>query len=83
MRQLLSGAIAAMSLTAALHFAAVARRTGNSFYGLFAVAFALFGANSVALGLTPPESELRVALYGVRLAGFCTILVAIWRHNRG
>lgn len=83
MRELLSGVTATGSLVAALHFFKFWRRTGDRLFVLFGAAFAIFAVNAVALGLTDPGAEPRVALYVVRLVGFVLILAAIVNKNRG
>lgn len=82
MRPLLSGALAALSLVAALGFRRFAKRSGDHFFDYFAVAFLLLGVNGVALGLATPNAEGSLPLYGLRLAAFAVILVAIWDKNR-
>jgi hypothetical protein len=42
----------------------------------------LLALNAVALGLTDPAGEVRVALYGIRLVAFLVILYAIYDKNR-
>lgn len=58
MRQLLQGAVAAASLVAALHFLKFWRRSGDRLFAFFAAAFAVMGANGVALGLTDPDNRV-------------------------
>lgn len=82
MRELLSGAVAAASLVAALYFLRFWRRSSDRLFALFAAAFTMMAANHVALGLTEPDSEFRVAIYCVRLVAFLFILVAIVDKNR-
>lgn len=72
----------AFALVAALSFWRFGRRTADTFFTLFALAFALMAVNSAALGLTDPSAEQRIGLYLVRLASFSIILVAIWQKNR-
>jgi hypothetical protein len=81
-RDLLSGALAAGTLTAALFFFRFWRQTKDRLFALFAAAFALLALNAVALGLTDPAGEFRVALYGIRLVAFLVILYAIYDKNR-
>ena len=38
--------------------------------------------NSLALGLSTPQGDLRVVVYGLRLAAFLLILYAIFEKNR-
>ena len=82
MRALLSGMIAAFAFVAALHFRRFARSTGDRFFRLFAWAFALLAVNGIALGLVDPHEEGTLALYGIRLAAFVAIIVAIVLKNR-
>lgn len=58
------------------------RRSGDRLFALFAASFAVFSVNSVALGLSDPGADPRVALYVVRLVGFVLILGAIVDKNR-
>jgi hypothetical protein len=81
-RQLLSGALAALSIVAALGFRRFAKRSQDRFFDYFSVAFLLLALNSVALGLTRPNAEGTLPLYALRLAAFTVILVAIWDKNR-
>lgn len=82
MRQLLSGVLAALSIVAALGFRRLAKRSRDRFFDYFSAAFLLLGLNSVALGLTKPNAESSLPLYGLRLAVFTVILVAIGDKNR-
>ena len=82
MRQVLSGLLAAGLLVAALFFLRFWRESADRLFGLFAGAFALMGANALALGLTSPNNEFRLVLYGVRLLAFLLIFYAIFDKNR-
>jgi hypothetical protein len=82
MRDLLSGALAAGTLAAALFFLKFWRQTADRLFAFFAAAFVLLAVNAVALGLTDTTSEFRVALYGIRLIAFLVILYAIYDKNR-
>jgi hypothetical protein len=81
-RELLSGALAAFTAIAALRFWTIGRRTGDRFFDLFAIAFAILTLNAVTLGLTDPHTEHTAGLYVVRLAAFVLIVAAIWLKNR-
>ena len=82
MRELLSGAAAALSLVAAIHFARFYLRSKDRFFLLFGASFVLLGLHNAALGLTDVSGDASVVLYAVRLAAFGTIVVAIWLKNR-
>lgn len=82
MRNLLSGALGAGTLAAALFFLKFWRQTADRLFAFFAAAFVLLAVNAVALGLTDTTGEFRVALYGIRLVAFLVILYAIYDKNR-
>ena len=82
MRAVLSGALAAGFLVAALHFARFWTQSRDRLFLYFAAAFVLLGMNSFALGLSTPQVDLRVVVYGLRLGAFVLILYAIYDKNR-
>ena len=82
MRELLSGALAAGFFIAALHFARFWRHSRDRLFLLFAGAFSLLAMNATALGLSTPQGDVRVVVYGLRLAAFVLILLAIYDKNR-
>ena len=82
MRSVLSGALTAGFLVAALHFARFWRESRDRLFLYFAAAFVLIGTNSFALGLSTPQGDVRVFVYGLRLAGFLLILYAIYDKNQ-
>ncbi|AEG92807.1 DUF5985 family protein [Ramlibacter tataouinensis] len=82
MSQMLMGAIAALSLVAALFFFRFWRRSGDRFFLYFALSFAIEGANRIALGLVGPASETEPLFYGIRVLAYGLIVVAIWQKNR-
>jgi hypothetical protein len=82
MREVLSGALAAGFFIAALYFGRFWRESRDRLFGLFAGAFVLLALNALALGLSTPQGDVRVVVYGLRLAAFLLILVAIYDKNR-
>ena len=82
MRNVLSGALAAGFLVIALHFARFWKDSEDRLLLWFAAAFSLLGLNALALGLSTPTGDLRVVIYGLRLAAFVLILYAIYDKNR-
>lgn len=82
MRAVLSGGLTAGFLVVALHFARFWKQSGDRLFLYFGAAFVLLGVNALALGLTTPEGELRLVVYGLRLAAFLLILYAIYDKNR-
>jgi len=82
MRAVLSGGLTAGFLVVALHFARFWKQSRDRLFLYFGAAFVLLGVNGLALGLTTPEGEFRVVVYGVRLAAFLLILYAIYDKNR-
>ncbi len=82
MREVLAGTLTAGFLIAALHFARFWTRSRDRLFLYFSSAFVLLGMNALALGLSTPEGDLRVVVYGLRLAAFVLILYAIYDKNR-
>ena len=82
MYQFVSGALMILSFAAALFFAMSWRRSGDRFFFIFALAFALLGVERLILGvLNLPESPL-LSIYIIRLVGFLLIIIAIVDKNR-
>ena len=82
MRAVLSGVLTAGFLVAALYFARFWKQSRDRLFLNFAAAFVLLSVNALALGLTTPEGEFRLVVYGLRLAAFLLILYAIYEKNR-
>lgn len=82
MRAVLSGMLTAGFLVAALYFARFWKQAHDRLFLYFGAAFVLLGMNAFALGLSTPQGDLRVAVYGLRLAAFLLILYAIYDKNR-
>jgi hypothetical protein len=82
MSNVILGAIAMASLTAALFFLKFWRDTGDRFFALFSLAFALDAATRLALGLSDVSAEYEPFFYLARLLTFVLILVAIVDKNR-
>ena len=82
MNEFLLGATAMGCLVVALFFVRFWRSTGDRFFALFALAFAVFGANRFVLALVDEDHEHRALAYLVRLAAFVVIIVAIVDKNR-
>ena len=58
------------------------RQTGDRLFGIFALAFAVFGANRAILTALAEDSDGRVYVYVVRLIAFLLIIGAIVEKNR-
>jgi hypothetical protein len=82
MRSVLSGALSCGFAVIALHFGRFWLESRDKLFVFFAVAFLLLGLNSFALGLSTPSGDLRVFIYGLRLAAFLLILWGIFDKNR-
>lgn len=82
MREVMSGALAACFFVIALHFVRFWRASRDRLFAFFAASFLLLGINALALGLSDPRGDVRVAIYGLRLAAFVVILYAIYDKNR-
>ena len=78
----LSGAIAFGFLIAALFFLRFWRRTHDSLFLAFAIAFALLGFGQAVQALANIPQEERSYIFLIRLAAFTLILVAVIRKNR-
>ena len=75
------GVIATSSLTAGVFFLKFWRRTHDSLFLAFAVAFLIEGVNRTALLFVAKPNEASPAVYIVRLFAFLLILAAILRKN--
>ncbi len=78
----LSGAIMLACAACALFFLRSWRRTGDRLFGFFALAFALLAIERWTLVLLSAAYELGYSIYGIRLAAFVVILIAIVDKNR-
>jgi len=78
----LSGAITLGFLVAGLFFLRFWRRTQDSLFLAFAIAFALLGIGQAIQVLANIPQEERSYIFLIRLAAFTLILVAIVRKNR-
>ena len=78
----LSGAITFGFVVAGLFFLRFWKRTHDSLFIAFALAFWLLGLTQALLAFTNIPVEERSWLFLLRLAAFSLILVSIWRKNR-
>ena len=78
----LSGAITMGFVVAGLFFLRAWKRTRETLFVAFALAFWLLGLNQALLTFTNIPVEERSWLYLLRLAAFSVILISIWRKNR-
>jgi hypothetical protein len=78
----LSGAITLGFLVAGLFFLRFWRRTRDSLFLAFAIAFALLGIGQAFQALANIPQEERSYIFLIRLAAFAIILAAIVRKNR-
>ena len=78
----LSGAVAFGFLTCGLFFFRFWRRTRDTLFLAFALAFVLMGLGQSILALTNIPTEERGSIYLLRLAAFAVIIFAIVRKNR-
>ena len=79
----LSGAVTMGFVVAGLFFLRFWRRTADSLFLAFALAFVLLGLAQALLALAKVPVEERSWIYLIRLAAFALILAAIWRKNKG
>ena len=78
----LSGAITAGFVVAGLFFLRFWKRTRDTLFVAFALAFWLLGLTQALLAFTSIPVEERSWLYLLRLAAFSLILGSIWLKNR-
>ncbi|HEX4269778.1 MAG TPA: DUF5985 family protein [Rhizomicrobium sp.] len=77
----LSGAVSACFLIAALFFMRFWVRTRDRFFLLFSVAFAIYAINQFVVGLAS-RSDFEPLFYLPRLATFGLIVLAVINKNR-
>jgi Family of unknown function (DUF5985) len=82
MEEFLSGASAVAAAAIALFFLRFWRETGDRFFALFAIAFAVFAINRTVLAALEDETEARTIVYVARALAFGVIIVAIVDKNR-
>jgi len=78
----LSGAVALGFFVCALFFLRFWRRTRDTLFLAFALAFVLMGLGQSILALANIPTEERGSIYLLRLAAFAVIIFAIVRKNR-
>ena len=78
----LSGAVTMGFVIAGLFFLRFWKRTRDSLFIAFALAFWLLGLTQSLLTFTNIPVEERSWLYLLRLAAFSLILISIWLKNR-
>ena len=81
MTDALDGGTVVAAAAIALFFLRFHRQTGDRFFALFAVAFAIFAVNRIVLLALDDESEARTLVYVARAAGFGLIAYAIVDKN--
>lgn len=77
----ISGAIAALSLVAALFFLRFWRSSRDKFFLWFAISFGIEGLNRMAMAITRQANEDTPVHYVVRLLSYLVILYAIVEKN--
>jgi uncharacterized membrane protein HdeD (DUF308 family) len=78
----LAGAVAMASFVAALFFLKYWRRTRDSFFLLFALAFGVDAVSRFVLGIARVSDESEPLYYIPRLVAFSLIILAIVLKNR-
>lgn len=78
----LSGFVSCGFVVTGLFFLRFWRRSGDSLFLWFAIAFWLLGAGQTILTLSGIPMEERSSIYLIRLAAFLVILFAVVRKNR-
>jgi hypothetical protein len=77
----LSGAVTLGYLVVGLFFLRFWRRTADSLFAIFAIAFWLLAANQAIIALTGIDQEYYSWVYLLRAAAFGLIIVAILMKN--
>lgn len=77
----ISGAIAALSLVAALFFLRFWRSSRDKFFLWFAISFGIEGLNRMAMAIMRQANEDTPVHYVVRLVSYLLILYAIVEKN--
>lgn len=81
MSEFVQGAMMLGSFAVAVFFLRYWRDTSDRFFGVFALAFALFGISRIALFALDVDSEARTWVYALRAATFVAILGAVVDKN--
>lgn len=82
MISLLFGMISMACFVVSLAFLRFWKLSGDRFFAMFALSFAVQALVRIGLGLVPVDTEGRTILYWVRLLAYLLILVAILDKNR-
>lgn len=82
MNEMLTGAIAALSIIAGFVFLRFWRSTHDRFFLFFAASFLIEGLNRIILGVTGELNETLPVYYLVRLLAYGLILYAVIDKNR-
>jgi hypothetical protein len=82
MVEFFSGITCMGCFVAILFFFKFWKQTGDRFFGLFGLAFAIFGLNRIAITVFNSENENNAFFYLLRLLAFILILYAIIDKNR-
>ena len=80
--EFLLGVAGTGSVIIALFFLRYWRSTGDRFFALFSLAFAMFAANRILLSFLEEGSDARPGAYTIRLLAFLIIIAAIVDKNR-
>jgi hypothetical protein len=81
--QFVAGAITAGNLVCSLFFLRFWRRTGDSLFVVFSLAFLLLAVNQGLVVLVGTVDDNTSLIYLLRLAAFALIILAIIRKNIG
>jgi hypothetical protein len=81
MSDFLQGGTMLAAFAIALFFLRYWRDTGDRLFGVFALAFTLFGLSRIALQELSTDSETRVWVYALRAGAFLAIFGAVVDKN--
>lgn len=82
MSAIISGAVVALDLVAALFFLRFWKASRERLFGMFALAFSVLAIQRLAIAITRETMEDQTIFYLLRLAAYVIIVVAIVDKNR-
>jgi hypothetical protein len=77
----MEGAITIAAFAVAVFFLRYWKATSDRLFAVFAIAFTLFGASSIALFLTAHDPDGEVWVFALRAATFAALIVAVLDKN--
>lgn len=82
MKELAFGAMIALYMVSGTFFLRFWKRTRETLFLYFALAFGVLAVQCLALAVTHESGDESTWLYALRLLAFIFILIGIWQKNR-